>query len=117
MIVKEVLEEELLTLPEAREILNDILQERNERDEELGYEFRKAVNHADLFSKTTAAKARELVNKLLEMEKMKPEIAIHIADLMPLSRDELRSIYAKERFTLTDEELDTILELVMDTME
>ncbi|MDK2892383.1 RNA polymerase Rpb4 family protein [Methanohalophilus sp.] len=117
MIVKEVLEEELLTLPEAREILNRILQERTERGEELGYEFRKAVNHADLFSKTSSAKARELVNKLLEMEKMKPEIAVHIADIMPLSRDELRSIYAKERFTLSEEELDQILELVMESME
>jgi DNA-directed RNA polymerase subunit F len=57
------------------------------------------------------------VNKLLEMEKMKPEIAIHIADIMPLSRDELRSIYAKERFTLVEEELDQILGLVMDAME
>jgi len=36
---------------------------------------------------------------------------------MPLSRDELRTLYAKERYTLTDEELDTILELVMDYME
>jgi DNA-directed RNA polymerase subunit F len=117
MIVKEVLEEELLTLPEAREILNKTLQERTERDEELGYEFRKTVNHVDTFSKTSAKKSRELVNKLLEMEKMKPEIAIHIADLMPLSRDELRSIYAKERFTLSEEELDTILELVTENME
>jgi DNA-directed RNA polymerase subunit F len=117
MIVKEILDEELLTLPEVRETLNNILQERVEREEDLGYEFRKAVNHADMFSKTSPGKARELVNKLLEMEKMKPEIAIHIADIMPLSRDELRSIYAKERFTLVEEELDQILGLVMDAME
>jgi DNA-directed RNA polymerase subunit F len=31
---------------------------------------------------------------------------------MPRTRDELRSIYAKERFTLTGEELDQILSLV-----
>jgi DNA-directed RNA polymerase subunit F len=70
-----------------------------------------------MFSRTSAEKAREFVNKLLEVEKMKPEIAIRIVDTMPLSRDELRTLYAKERYTLSDEELDTILELVMDYME
>jgi DNA-directed RNA polymerase subunit F len=32
---------------------------------------------------------------------------------MPQSRDELRAIYAKERYTLTGEELDVILEMVI----
>jgi DNA-directed RNA polymerase subunit F len=117
MIVKKVLDEELLTLPEVRGILHQILEERVNNEEELGYELRKAINHADMFSRTSAEKAREFVNKLLEVEKMKPEIAIRIVDTMPLSRDELRTLYAKERYTLSDEELDTILELVMDYME
>ena len=47
------------------------------------------------------------------MEKMKPEIAYRIANIMPKTRDEVRAIFAKERFTLTPEELDTIIELVM----
>ena len=47
------------------------------------------------------------------MEKMKPEIAYRIANIMPKSRDEVRAIFAKERYTLLPEELDTIIELVM----
>ena len=43
---------------------------------------------------------------------MKPDIAYRIASIMPKSRDELRAIYAKERFTLSGEELDEILDLV-----
>jgi DNA-directed RNA polymerase subunit F len=43
---------------------------------------------------------------------MTREIAIKIADLRPANRDELRAIYAKERFTLSEEELDGILEIV-----
>ncbi len=43
---------------------------------------------------------------------MKEEIAIRIADIVPLSKDELRSIYAKERFTLTEDELEEILDIV-----
>ncbi len=117
MIVKQVQSEELLTVPEVKEILNKIMEERVAREEELGYELRKAINHADMFAKMDASRSRELVNKLLEMEKMKPEIAIHIADIAPLTRDELRTVYAKERFTLTEEELDAILALVLEAME
>lgn len=117
MIVKEVLSEELLTLPEVKGMLHEIMEERLNDEEELGYELRKAINHAEMFSKTTPVKARDLVNKLLEMEKMKPEIAIRMADVMPQSRDELRSLYAKERFTLTDEELDEMLNLVEEAMD
>jgi DNA-directed RNA polymerase subunit F len=117
MIVKEVLSEELLTLPEVKGMLHEIMEERLSNEEELGYELRKAINHAEMFSKTTPEKARDLVNKLLELEKMKPEIAIRIADVMPQSRDELRSLYAKERFTLTEEELDEMLTLVEEAMD
>jgi DNA-directed RNA polymerase subunit F len=49
----------------------------------------------------------------MKLEKMKEDIAYRIANLMPRTRDELRAIYAKERFNLTTEELDEILELVM----
>ncbi|MDD2438758.1 MAG: RNA polymerase Rpb4 family protein [Methanosarcinaceae archaeon] len=116
MIVKDVLSEELLTLAEVKEMLTEIMEERKERDLEVGYEFRKALNHAELFAKTGGEKARELVNKLLELEKMSPVIAVRIADLLPQSRDELRSIYTKEKYTLSNEELDQILEYVAEAM-
>ncbi len=117
MIVKEVLSEELLTLSEVKGMFHEIMEERLDNEEELGYELRKAINHAEMFSKTSPEKARDLVNKLLDLEKMKPEIAIRIADIMPLTRDELRSLYAKERFTLTNEELDEMLDLVEEAMD
>jgi len=117
MIVKEILSEELLTLPEVKEMLNEIVEDRTSREEELGYELRKAINHTEMFAKTTTEKSRELVNRLLELKKMKPEIAVRIADIMPLSRDELRTLYAKERYTLTEEELDEILSFVTEAME
>ncbi|MBN2110150.1 MAG: RNA polymerase Rpb4 family protein [Methanosarcinaceae archaeon] len=117
MIVKEILSEEMLTLPEVKGVLHDIMEEHLNNGEELGYELRKAINHADMFSKSSPEKSRELVNKLLELEKMKPEIAIRIADIMPQTRDELRSLYAKERFTLSDRELDQMLEMVEEAMD
>ncbi|MDI9395989.1 MAG: RNA polymerase Rpb4 family protein [Euryarchaeota archaeon] len=117
MIVKEVLNEELLTLAEVKDILSGIAEERREKGLEVEYNFRKALYHAEQFSKISGEKSRELVNKLLELEKMKPVIAVRIADILPQSRDELRSIYAKEKYTLSNEELDQILDYVFTAME
>lgn len=114
MIVKEVINEEMITLAEAKEILLDIKDKRTEEDMEPGYELRRAINHAEFFSKTDGPKSRALVEKLLKFEKMKPEIAYRLADIMPATFDEIRSIYAKERFTLSEEELTTILDLITD---
>lgn len=113
MIVKQVIHEELLTLSEVKEQFNNIKKDRENEEKELGYELRKAIAHADLFSRLAPEKSRELVNELMKLEKMKPEIAVRIADTLPLSNDEIRSIYAKERYTLTENELKQILELVI----
>jgi DNA-directed RNA polymerase subunit F len=43
---------------------------------------------------------------------MKPDIAYRIANVAPRSRDEVRAIYAKEKFSLTGEELDSIIGIV-----
>jgi DNA-directed RNA polymerase subunit F len=113
MIVKQVLKDETLTLPEVKNILDHLKEERETDGKELGYELRKAISHAEVFSKISAKKSRELVDELLKHEKMKPEIAIRIADILPLSNDEIRTIYAKERYTLSEDELKHILELVV----
>ncbi len=112
MIIKEVVSEELLTLAEVKDILNKLQDERLKNGEELRYEQRRAIEHANKFAKTSAKSSRALVEALLKLEKMKPEIAIHIADIMPKTKDELRSVYAKERYTLIEKELETILDLV-----
>ena len=114
MIVKKVIGEEWLTVSEAKEILDRVKEERSE--EELGYELKKAIRHVDAFAKMDAGKSRDLANNLLNLEKMKPEIAIRIADILPKTRDELRSIYAKERFVLTAEDLDQMLDMVADSV-
>ena len=111
MIVKSVLQEELLTLAEVKEVLDQIRQKRAD-EEELGYELRRAIKHAELFAKGTAEESRCMVEELMKLEKTTSEIAVKIADTRPATKDELRAIYAKERFTLSEEELDGILEIV-----
>jgi len=110
MIVKNILKEELLTLAEVRAILDEI-RTRRASEEELGYELRRAIRHAEFFAKGTAEESRLMVGELNKLEKMSPDIAVKIADIRPKTRDELRAIYAKERFNLSEEELDAILEI------
>jgi len=113
MLVKQIISEEILTLSEVRNLLEEIREERSQEDRELGYELRKAISHAEMFAKLEPEKSRELMNELLKLEKMKPEIAVRIVDILPLTNDEVRSIYAKERYTLSEKELKDIIELVI----
>ena len=112
MKVKGIISEEKVTLPELRSVLSGVESQRIAAEKEMSYEFRRSIEHANQLAKTTPEKARDLVAELVQMEKMKPESAYRIANIMPKTRDEVRAIFAKERFTLTPEEIDTIIETV-----
>ncbi len=123
MIVKEIISERVLALAEAKEILKAQRrsgQEEGKKDKEKGgmeeeemrYERRKASEHTTKFAKLGAKESRALINELLTLEKMKEEIAVRVADLMPKSKKEVRAIYAKERFTLTEANIEKILDCV-----
>ena len=110
--VKGIISEEKVTLPGMRSVLLGVESERIAAEKEMSYEFRRSIEHANQLAKTTPEKAKDLVVELSKMEKMKPEIAYRIANIMPKTRDEVRAIFAKERFTLSPEEIDSIIELV-----
>ena len=113
MIVKSILSEDLMTLAEVKEALEEIRLRRAEEPEALGYELRRAIQPAEIFSQGEAAESRKMVEELLGLEKMTKEIATKIADIRPRTKDEIRALYAKERFTLLDEDLDAILDAVL----
>jgi DNA-directed RNA polymerase subunit F len=112
MKVKNIGSEERITLQELRDILHTVEAVRLENGEEMSYELRKSIEHANHLAKSDTGNAKALVGELLKLDKMKPDIAYRITNIMPRTRDELRAIYAKERFTLSGEELDEILDLV-----
>jgi len=112
-IFKEIVDEEYLTVPEVKELLADVETERalDER-RELRYELARAIEHANRFAHLEPEEAAELVAELRELEKVDEPTAYKIANLQPQDRDELRAIYAQERYTLGGEELDAILDVV-----
>ncbi|MEM3207312.1 MAG: RNA polymerase Rpb4 family protein [Halobacteria archaeon] len=108
MMVKQVVSEEPVLLSEVKEVLARSPEPRDE----MKYEKKRALEHAEAFVKMEAGKAAALARELAGLEKIKPHIAHRIADLLPATRDEVRALYAKERFNLSDAELDKIVEIV-----
>jgi len=65
MIVKSILSEDLMTLAEVKEALEEIRLRRAEEPEELGYELRRAIKHAEIFVPGRGAESRKMVEELL----------------------------------------------------
>ncbi|MFB6071666.1 MAG: RNA polymerase Rpb4 family protein [Halobacterium sp.] len=113
-IFKETKSEELLTVSEAKELLADVEAERAaDEDREMRFELSRAVEHVNRFAVLEAEESRELVEELLALESLDDEkVAYKIADLLPRTRTELRAVFAQERYALSGEELDEILDVV-----
>ncbi|MGM0606365.1 MAG: RNA polymerase Rpb4 family protein [Halobacteriota archaeon] len=112
-IFKEKIDEEYLTVSEVKELLGAVEMERAADDErELRYELARAIEHVNRFAVLDAAESRQLVSDLKALEKVDDATAHKIADLLPRDRTELRSVYAQERYALSGEELDEILDIV-----
>ncbi|THE63627.1 RNA polymerase Rpb4 family protein [Salinadaptatus halalkaliphilus] len=112
-IFKEIVDEEFLTVSETKELLADIEAERAlDEDRELRYELARAIEHVNRFTTLEPAEAQDLVDELEDVEKVDEPTAYKIANLLPRNRDELRSVYAQQRYSLSGDELDEILDVV-----
>jgi DNA-directed RNA polymerase subunit F len=112
-IFKETLDEDYLTVAEVKELLTDIEEERAlDEDRELPYELARTIDHANRFAVLEPEESRELVEELEGVEKVDEQTAYKIADLLPRSRDELRAVFAQQRYSLDGDELDEILDIV-----
>jgi DNA-directed RNA polymerase subunit F len=113
-IFKEIVDEEFMTVSEAKDVLADIEAERAlDEEREMPYELARAIEHVNRFSILDAEESLELVEELLELDKVDEKTAYKIADLLPEDRDELRSVFAQERYSLSGDELDEILDIVV----
>ncbi|MCU4742133.1 RNA polymerase Rpb4 family protein [Halobacteria archaeon AArc-m2/3/4] len=112
-IFKEIVDEEFLTVSETKELLADVEAERAlDENRELRYELARAIEHVNRFAVLEPEEAQNLVDDLQELEKVDEQTSYKIANLLPHDRDELRSVYAQQRYTLSGEELDEILNVV-----
>jgi DNA-directed RNA polymerase subunit F len=112
-IFKEKVDEEYLTVSEVKALLQEVEAERAADEErDLRYELARAIEHVNRFAVLDPEESRELVEELRGLEKVDEVTAFKIADLLPQSRDELRALYAQQRYALSGDELDDILNTV-----
>jgi DNA-directed RNA polymerase subunit F len=90
---------------------NEILSKRKE-DGELGYEQSQALENSEKFAKHDEAKAKRIVEAILETGKVSHELAVKIVDILPDSPNTLKAILVKDKVELSDDEIAKILKEV-----
>lgn len=99
--------EELIPDLEAKSIL-----EAKEKEGELKYEQKNALETLRKSVKLTAEKTTALLEDLKRIEKLRDRQIISIVNFLPEDRDDLRAVLHKDYTTLTDDEINKILETI-----
>lgn len=92
-------------LSEVKNILRKIEKERNE----ITYEQRIALEHANKFAKLTSQKNKELIKNLMNFDFLDESHIYKIVDLLPKTNEDIKTIFAKERINIDDEKINKIL--------
>ena len=98
----------LVSLAEVKNILRKISKERKE----MIYEQKIALEHAEKFARLSAKQTKGLIAELMKVEHVEEMQAYKIADILPNTEDDVKAIFAKERYTPNDKEIKAILEIV-----
>jgi DNA-directed RNA polymerase subunit F len=104
-------ESEYVSIPEVKEILEGM---QGDEEHELNYEQKLALEHATYSVHTTPKEAEKLVKDLMEHERITEALAFKIVEIWPTHADDVKAIFAKERFTLKEDEVEEILQKVAD---
>lgn len=104
----QILSSEYVPLVTVKKVL------KKKKKEEMTYEQKMALEHAEEFSKVEEKEASKIINdlKALNIAKLKEELIIKIVDVMPQNRDELKLILSASKLSFKDEELDLVLKSI-----
>lgn len=97
-----------LSIPEVHELL---LKEQEKR--ELTYEQKLVLQHCELLQRFDKRTAEKLVGELEKIERVTGPLAHKVAELLPDHPDDVRAIFSKERFTLDEKTIQSILATVL----
>lgn len=108
-----VIAEKNVTLAEVKNILKDKKKEYEDAGKELFYEQKRAYDHATKAAKLSMKDAKKLVEEVKAIGlSLSEDQIIKIVDLLPETVDDVRAIFAKERFKYTEEDITKILDVV-----
>ena len=102
------MEEDYVSLTELKVILEREKASRVDLTPEQQY----ALSHAAAFGRIAPEKVPVMVKELMEVPMMSVANAVKIADVLPTHLDDVRAIFAKERFALSKEDAEKVLEIV-----
>ncbi|MEA3255851.1 MAG: RNA polymerase Rpb4 family protein [Candidatus Altiarchaeota archaeon] len=108
-----IINERSIPLAEVRNILREKKREYTKEEKEQLYEQKRALDHANKSTKLNLKDSKKLIKELSQLEfKLGENQIIRICDLLPETVDDMRAIFAKERFRYTEEEIKKILDIV-----
>ena len=96
-----------VSMAEAKEVMTS-----QEKDKELTYEQKLALEHLNKFTILDAPEAKKLLDEISGVLRMSEETKIQILNLLPKTPDELRMIFTRENFSLKENEIKKILEII-----
>lgn len=97
----------IVSLAEVKRML-----EKEAKRRELTYEQDLALKHASKYAEVTMTHVKAAVKDLQKNERISDALAHKIVELKPKSADEVRAIFAKERFNLEPNEIEEILSIL-----
>lgn len=102
-----------MSLAEVKHILKAVEKGYKAAGAEPFYEQQRALEHASRYAKLNLKDATALTKKISELELgLTPERVIKIVDLLPETVDDVRAIFAKERFKYSEDEIKQIIDIV-----
>jgi DNA-directed RNA polymerase subunit F len=103
----EIKSERFVTSYEAKKILK-----KREKESELNYEQKNALDYLNKFKKKAEKDVRELLDTLGKIEKLQERHVVAIVETLPRDEDDFRLLFANERIVLGDNERQQILSAV-----
>jgi DNA-directed RNA polymerase subunit F len=99
--------EKVILWAEVRKVL-----EKKEKEKELSYEQKNALDHLRKFSKISEKSAAEMAEELGKIERLKEKHIISIINHMPQELEDLRVLFANEVVNLSEEDRKKIISIV-----
>jgi len=86
--------------------------EKKEKEKELSYEQKNALEHLRKFSKISEKEANEMAEELGKIERLREKHIISIINHLPQDPDDLRVLFANETVSISDEDRKKIISIV-----
>ena len=108
-----ILDEQPITIAEVVDILKKKEKQFKAEEKEPLYEQKRAFEHAKGSVKLSKKDSIAMTKQIAGLElTLNPEWIVKIVDLLPDSVDDVRAIFAKERFKYEEEDIKKIIDVV-----